>query len=236
MSSGYDDAVERLYERLTDALERVRPRPYESPVTVAEIYQELVPYRSVRSEVGFGMNADYEDALLRLLAGEHDLARLEPDHARDEIRRELAGVNPNVSIYRAYAGCDVWLRPRERRAGEAAPARTQEKPQSARSPDTSAAPHAVAAPPERDRPAPAAAAPAAAVASPREQPEPPAPRRRCSTCSASLPAQRTVRFCPSCGTQQVSVDCGVCGEQVEPGWRYCIGCGSDARRAAQPSA
>jgi hypothetical protein len=103
--------LEQLYDRLTDALRRTRPDPFGTPVTVAEIYQELVPYRDVRADLGFGMNADYEHALLRLLAGEADLARLEPAEARAEIARELRSPNPNVSIYREYAGCDVWLAP-----------------------------------------------------------------------------------------------------------------------------
>lgn len=113
MSPAYDDeALERLYELLANALEEVRPASFDSPVTVAEIYQELVPYRAVRAEVGFGLNAEYEYALLRLLSGEAGLVRLEPEQARDEILRELRTLSPNVSIYRDYAGCDVWVRPR----------------------------------------------------------------------------------------------------------------------------
>lgn len=103
--------IERLYTRLATALQGQRSRPFESPVTVAEIYQELVPYRVLRGEAGFAMNADYEHALLRLLSGEGDWARLEPTSARDVILRELKSSNPNVTIYREYAGCDVWVRP-----------------------------------------------------------------------------------------------------------------------------
>ena len=55
------------------------------------------------------MNADYEHALLRLLSGERDLVRLEPASARDAIERELDSSNPNVGMYREYAGCDVWV-------------------------------------------------------------------------------------------------------------------------------
>ena len=104
-----DDTVERLYQRLAEALQRSRRDAFTGPVTVAEIYQELVPYRVVRGEVGFDMNADYEHALLRLLAGEGNMARLEPAHAREQITKELRSSNPNVSIYREYAGCDVFV-------------------------------------------------------------------------------------------------------------------------------
>jgi hypothetical protein len=105
------DTLDRLYQRLADALQQSRREPFVAPVTVAEIYQELVPYRVVRDDVGFAMNADYEHALLRLLAGEGEWLRLEPGTAREMIVRELKSPNPNVSIYREYAGCDVWVRP-----------------------------------------------------------------------------------------------------------------------------
>jgi hypothetical protein len=102
--------LDRLYAQLTNAL-RERPDPWGAPVTVAELYQELIPYRTVRSDVGFTMNADYEHTLLRLLSGEADLAKLEPPSAREQISRELRSSNPNVSIYREYAACEVWITP-----------------------------------------------------------------------------------------------------------------------------
>jgi hypothetical protein len=102
--------LDRLYARLTNAL-RERPDRWGVPVTVAELYQELIPYRTVRSDVGFAMNADYEHTLLRLLSGEADRAKLEPPSAREEISRELRSTNPNVSIYRDYAACEVWITP-----------------------------------------------------------------------------------------------------------------------------
>jgi hypothetical protein len=105
------EPVQWLYERLVRALRQARPDPFGGPVTVAEIYQELVPYRVVRGEGGFAMNADYEHALLRLLSGEGGLLTLEPPSAREIILRELESVNPNVTIYRAYAACDAWVQP-----------------------------------------------------------------------------------------------------------------------------
>jgi hypothetical protein len=153
MSPAYDDeALERLYELLADALEQARPASFDAPVTVAEIYQELVPYRAVRAEVGFGMNAEYEHALLRLLSGEAGLVRLEPDQARDEILRELRTLSPNVSIYREYAGCDVWVRPRrDARRSRAAPTQVAEATTSvAPAPRSPRAVRAEGTSPERD--------------------------------------------------------------------------------------
>lgn len=132
-TSGERDTFELLYTRLTDALRSARPAPFSKPVTVAEIYQELVPYRLVRDEIGFAMNADYEHVLLRLLAGEGARVRLDPVSAREAIQRELRSANPNVSIYREYAACDVWVS--DPATGEVEP---EPPPEAVRVPDESA--------------------------------------------------------------------------------------------------
>ncbi|HEX9109430.1 MAG TPA: zinc ribbon domain-containing protein [Longimicrobiales bacterium] len=104
-----DSVVHRLHRALAEAVASRRGDVEAEPVTVAEIYQELVPYRTVRSSVGFEMNADYEHALLRLLSGEDALVRLEPEEARSHLARELATPNPDVTLFRRYAACDVWV-------------------------------------------------------------------------------------------------------------------------------
>lgn len=114
-----DGLVDRLLAALADALRRTRKDPFGSPVTVAEIYQDLVPYRSVRTALGFHMNADYEHTVLRLLAGENELAKLEPDEAREELRSELDTPNPNVGLFRKFAACDVWILRTELTLGDA---------------------------------------------------------------------------------------------------------------------
>jgi hypothetical protein len=115
-----DGYVDGLYRALVDALRQAREEPFAAPVTVAEIYQDLVPYRTVRLALGFDMNADYEHTLLRLLAGEGELARIDPPEAGDELRTELRSPNPNVGLFRKFAGCDVWITP----AAEALPPAT----------------------------------------------------------------------------------------------------------------
>ena len=102
-----NDLVVRLHNALLDAL-RQRAARLDQPVTVAEIYQDLIPYRMVRS-FGFALNADYEFALLQLLAGEGKLARIEPPEVREELRLELLSPNPNVGMFRQYAACDVFV-------------------------------------------------------------------------------------------------------------------------------
>jgi len=146
------EPLERLHALLVEAVRRRRSAdPHGSPVTVAEIYQELAPYRSVRAALGLDMNADYEHTLLRLLSGEGRLARVEPAAAREQMERELESPNPNVGLYRKFAGCDVWLLP----SGSPTPAwvadhlaetdTEAEAPAAEHSPDSDAASEATAA-------------------------------------------------------------------------------------------
>ena len=105
------DPVGRFHRALVEEILRSRPSYLSEPFTVAEIYQNLVPYRTHRDRIGVEMNGDYEDALLRLLAGEGEYLVLESEHAVREIREELESSNPNTGLYRAYAAADVRLNP-----------------------------------------------------------------------------------------------------------------------------
>lgn len=217
------ESVERLYLRLADSLQRNRRDAFTAPVTVAEIYQELVPYRAVRSEVGFGMNADYEHALLRLLSGEGGYARLEPGDAASAILTELQSPNPNVGLYRTYAGCDVWIAKPAGLAEAEPPLVSQASADwiglDALKEDTNDDDAAPFVPP----PAPPTTNGVTHVAAP----EPESSRSHgCRFCDSTLPTHRSVRFCPFCGADQTLRPCGSCGEAVEPGWAFCVTCGA----------
>jgi len=142
-----NDIVARLHLALVQALRNRGPDALDRPVTVAEIYQDLIPYRVARAVAGVELNADYEHALLRLFAGEGGRVRLEPATAREELLRELDSPNPNVSLYRKFAACDAWI---------TVPPELGRQPQA--SPASGAESNA--------RPAMAAGAPAASAASP----------------------------------------------------------------------
>jgi hypothetical protein len=229
------EPLERLYARLTRALQSQRSDPWSAPVTVAEIYQELIPYRVVREDAGFAMNADYEHALLRLLSGEGDWARLEPPTARDAIERELRSPNPNVTIYREYAACDVWIKAPRDGLHSAATAGPPGQPDNAEleeldlteeveeesSRSTFALDEAGPAAPAAPRAPAAERAQASAVSGE-------APGSHCAFCDSRLPSRQKVRFCPFCGGDQSMVPCGTCGEALESAWLFCVACGTSA--------
>ena len=101
----------RFHRALVREIRTKNPELIHAPFTVAEIYQDLVPYRTHRDEIGVEMNADYEHALLRLLSGEGDYLSIESTTARQELRDELASPTPNTGLYRDFAAADVHLNP-----------------------------------------------------------------------------------------------------------------------------
>lgn len=111
------ELLDRFHRVLVDEIRENRPDYLQAPFTVAEIYQNLVPYRTHRDAIGVDMNGDYEDALLRLLAGEGDYLILESEVARREIREELEGPNPNTGLFRDFAAADVRLNPERNETG-----------------------------------------------------------------------------------------------------------------------
>jgi len=215
------DSVDRLYRRIADVL----LREPGTAVTVGDIYQHLVPYRTVRSELGFGELAEYEHALLRLLSGERDYLVVERADVQEEFQRELRTPNPILGIYRDYADVGVYMNPY---------APEPSAPDLTAPPLPPAAPVASAASPQTPRSRRGTegdadeagvvldlTAPERAPASPPQRPRP----RACTGCRSTLPPGRDVRFCPFCGKCLAPIPCPECSTTVEPEWRFCITCG-----------
>ena len=207
MDSPPQDILARFHRALVEEILRTRPVYLSEPFTVAEIYQNLVPYRTHRDRIGVEMNGDYEDVLLRLLAGEGEYLLLESDHARRKIEDELRSLNPNTGLYREYAAADVRLNPIRvpRDIGATDPV----------SPDE---PVAVSAPSHGGDDFPASIEVEAPVAASGE------PLRACLRCREPLPRRKMLNYCPFCGADLRSIPCPNCGEELESGWRFCGSC------------
>lgn len=182
------DTLDRLHHALRAAIERAGAT--SRSITVAEVYQHLVPYRAMRGELGVWELAEYEHALLRLLSGEGGLVTVVAPEAAEEFRRELASPNPILGIYRDYPGVEVRL------GGGAAAGNP---------------PELRAAPGDDPTPTPSS----------------------CFACSAPLPPVHGLRFCPACGTDQLTAPCPGCGNPYRAEWNFCIRCGTsrDGERA-----
>jgi hypothetical protein len=228
-----DDIVDRLYRAIVDEL-RGRGHEPARPLKVSELYQTLVPYTAVRSALGVELNADYEYALLRLLAGEKGLLRLEPKQAREELRREVDAPYPSVGAFRKFSASDVWVRlpepgqqaepePEQTSADESASAPVMERPASTRS----------------DPPAPHAASPDSASDSLVSGAEPVRMRSGGGAGGANAaPARGPVKLHKSAPEQparerlaRAGAACVFCSEELPTGRRvrFCPHCGGDQR-------
>ena len=250
-----------LLDRFAVALARIvhdeRPEALSRPVTVAELYQDIAPYRRMRELASIELHADYEHALIRFLAGEGGFAQLDPTEAADELGIEAESSDPDLSLYRKFAACDVRLS--LARPSGPAPARRVElppveplRPLATRPKPDIGKPEALKAeapkaePNEapRSEPAPSLAetmraleldpAPAPGKSTPAQKSAPraaPAAAKaapRCAFCGQGLPGNRQVRYCPHCGVDLTARQCGACGEEMEDGWRFCVACGAAA--------
>lgn len=234
--------LRRLHRALVQALRERDPAGLGRPFTVAEIYQDLVPYRTHRDVLAVDMNGDYEHLVLRLLAGEEGLVALESEHARKQLADELSRSNPNTGLYREYAAVDVHLVAEhippegEDGAGEAVdtavilPAEAPASEAPDEDGDDVTASVDDFAPADADGDDPDDQADELEAAGVAEAAGDGGVRRGddgvCHWCRGTLPQRENLNFCPFCGTDIGVVPCPSCGEAVEPGWRFCIQCGA----------
>jgi len=195
--------------------------PIGSPIAVAELYRRLVPYSICRDALGLATKAEYDMALLRLLAddGSLDVQELA---LREAVSLELASPEPGLAILQRFAASEVQL------AGFDDPPERAQEP----SPAAQAGPPPISYESERlpqDRipglddvefvPEPRVADQARIAIDATTS-------RDCVACSVPLPRRDGLRYCPSCGVDQHRWPCGTCGALVERGWRFCAMCGS----------
>lgn len=280
-----DQVLERFHRALIEEIQTQHPDYLTGPFTVAEIYQNLVPYGSHRDRIGVEMNGDYEDALIRLLAGEGGFLILDSEPALRDLRTELETQNPNTGLYREFAAVDVRLNQAYLDLSAAAIDQLPDLVEELEAEDpvtmaalapsegtATAADMGIVPPgvdifaesdlPERgaenedaewgdlEEEVPASAAGRAPLApefveapaangAPSDseedeavtgggRPATAAPSGACAWCRAELLAREKMNFCPFCGTDLSLVPCSSCGEEIEPGWRFCAACGSEA--------
>lgn len=222
------DDLDRLFHHLVDHLAQTSPDRLQKPFQVSELYQRLVPYRTHKRQLGFESIEDYEMAVLRLLAGENKYAAVEPPDVQEALAAEASQVNPDPGAFREFAAASVVL-------NRDAVRRIANQDAAYAPPDVAPRP----APEPVPIPPPAAKADdttlrIAAVETRELVFEPVGAAPDCPHCDEALPADREAIFCPFCGEQLEATACRACGESVEPGWRFCLTCGTPVR-GTQPT-
>lgn len=220
------DALDRTFRHLVQTIQARYPMYLAQPFEVAELYQNILPYRHHRRELGLETNQDYEMVLLQLLSGARDYLIID-EHMRERLSRELASPNPDPGAFREFSTIQVSLSPTAvRRALEggvapepamAASGRTSSSEptqritaqRAAAAAATTAATAQVAtassAPPPKPAPAPA--------------PPPPAPRRSAATITQPTPRASASATASAPSAKPSNTIVPQAGEQC----RYCSG-------------
>lgn len=112
------DALDRMFQVLVTTLRATNPALLDSPFSVAELQQHIIPYRHFRRELGLPSNQEYEFTLMSLLSGERGYLDAD-ERLRDALRLELARGTPDPARVREFADAQVSINPAARNRIEA---------------------------------------------------------------------------------------------------------------------
>ena len=102
------DELDRLYRRLVQNIRAGFPELLTRGFEVSQLYQQIVPYRTNRRELGFDSNEEYELAVMQLLAGLRGYLSGEAE-LQKAMRAELASPVPDLTAFRVFATSTVSL-------------------------------------------------------------------------------------------------------------------------------
>jgi hypothetical protein len=100
------DDLDRLFRRVAHNVRAAYPELITQSFEVSQLYQQVVPYRLNRRELGVETVEDYELALMQLLSGARGYLTGDADMQR-ALQDELESLNPDLSAYRAFASSHV---------------------------------------------------------------------------------------------------------------------------------
>jgi hypothetical protein len=104
------DALDRTFRHLLQTIQTRYPAYLTEPFEVADLYQNILPYRHHRRELGLETNQEYELVLLQLLSGARDYLVVN-EEMRTRLGRELAAPNPDPGAFREFSTSQIALSP-----------------------------------------------------------------------------------------------------------------------------
>lgn len=246
------DALDRTFRHLVQTIQARYPAYLSQPFEVGELYQNILPYRHHRRELGLETNQDYELVLLQLLSGARDYLIVD-EHMRERLSRELASPHPDPGAFREFSTIQVALSPTAVRQiqegvfGQGQPAQATGTRTSSSEPTqrlTAQRAGAAAAAPAAAATAAATATttaasskaglPPSAPAAPPTAPLPPAPRRSSSiitqpTPRASAPGSGASSRPSNTIVPQAGEQCRYCSGVLPAGRKitFCPHCGQN---------
>ena len=100
------DALERMFQVLVRTLRAKQPASLTAPISVGELYQQILPFRHYRRDLHLETNQEYELLLMELLSGARGYLDVD-DRLRDELTKELQAKTPETSRVRDFADSQV---------------------------------------------------------------------------------------------------------------------------------
>ncbi|MGK2933627.1 MAG: zinc ribbon domain-containing protein [Gemmatimonadaceae bacterium] len=223
------DDLDRVFQRLVQNIKSRSPDQLTLSFTVAELYEQLIPYRHNRRELGIETNQDYEIAVMRLLSGERDYI-VGDDAMQDSLKIEVGSQNPDTGAFREFATSQISISPgalekqAERSRTPAAQRPALVAPATGGSPTSGTIDTATLDQRAGDGDSPPPSARPARPPAFGETSQPGVPEG-CRYCGGTLPEGRAATFCPHCGQNLAVNQCPACGAEMDQGWKFCIGCG-----------
>lgn len=222
--------------------------PTGTPLTVAELRRQLLPYPVCREELDFATKAEYDQAVLKLLSDETWLV-IEDEALQEALEEERASPEPGLAFLGDFS--PSFLHPGPRLTGDAVEDDLEFLEElaadgtSAEEPAADPAAEEDADDAEDEASAEASAEPKEASvektpeASADETPEAAAATSNpagaeggeCWSCSAELPVRSDLQYCPFCGCDQTAPECLNCQAELEMPWSYCPACGTATGRS-----
>jgi hypothetical protein len=102
------DDLDRLFRRVVHNVRAAYPELLNQSFEVSQLYQQVVPYRLNRREIGVDSVEDFELALMQLLSGARGYLTGDADMQR-ALQDELESLNPDLSAYRGFATSRIGL-------------------------------------------------------------------------------------------------------------------------------
>lgn len=78
-------------------------------VAVAELHKRLLPYHTCRDRLGYATKAEYDAAVLRLLADD-GLVMVQEPALREAVRSEIRQAEPGLGFLHKFAASEIRLR------------------------------------------------------------------------------------------------------------------------------
>jgi hypothetical protein len=104
------DALERMFQVLVRTVRAKKPTSLSAPISVGDLYQQILPFRHYRRDLQLETNQEYELLLMELLTGARGYLDVD-DRLRDELSKELQSKTPETSRVRDFAEAQVSINP-----------------------------------------------------------------------------------------------------------------------------